>query len=162
MRRFLLIPFRGPLFRSQSFPPKKTVRSSSPALSTCMYTRKNPRPEHPSDQALEKWSAVCKKETFLTAGRAAINGGVTLFAAMPNDPMPPDNEHYYARKIAISASSACPVILFGAITASSEPWADIPYKVYLDSETIRCFIHPMERSGISPESISGPSCVLSR
>ena len=75
-----------------------------------------------------------KKETFASAGRAAINGGVTLYGAMPNDPIPPDNEQSYARKIAISASSACPVVLFGAITGSSEPWADIPYKVYLDAQ----------------------------
>ena len=135
MRKSPLIPLSDPLFRFQSFPPKKRVRSSSPVLSTCTCTREVPRPEESDEQALEKWSATCKKETFATAGRAAINGGVTLFAAMPNDPEPPDNEHSYARKIAISASSACPVVLFGAITASSEPWADIPYKVYLDAQS---------------------------
>jgi dihydroorotase len=99
-----------------------------------VHAREYPCPEQSGAQALEKWAAACKKETFVTAGRAAINGGVTLFAAMPNDPVPPDNEQSYRRKIAVSASSACPVVLFGAITASSEPWADIPYKVYLDSE----------------------------
>ncbi len=99
-----------------------------------VHAREYPRPEHASDQALEKWAAVCNKETFLTAGRAAINGGVTLFAAMPNDPTPPYNKESYSRKIAVAVSSACPVILFGSVTASSEPWADIPYKVYLDAE----------------------------
>jgi dihydroorotase len=64
---------------------------------------------------------------------AAINGGVTLFAAMPNDPVPPDNPATYARKRDLAQSSLCPVILFGAVTPASEPWGDIPYKVYLDS-----------------------------
>ncbi len=98
-----------------------------------VHAREYPRPEHASDQALEKWAAVCKKETFLTAGRAAINGGVTLFAAMPNDPTPPDDKQSYARKIDVAVSSPCPVVLLGSITTSSEPWADIPYKVYLDA-----------------------------
>jgi dihydroorotase len=99
-----------------------------------VHAREYPRPEDSTHQALEKWTATCKKETFATAGRAAINGGVTFFAAMPNDPVPPDNEESYARKIVVSASSACPVVLFGAITESSEPWADIPHKVYLDAQ----------------------------
>ncbi|HTY24426.1 MAG TPA: amidohydrolase family protein [Desulfomonilaceae bacterium] len=97
-----------------------------------VHAREYPRPESADSQSLERWAAVCKKETFLTAGRAAINGGVTLFAAMPNDPTSPDNPVTYARKIDVSKSSACPVILFGSMTKSSEPWADIPYKVYLD------------------------------
>lgn len=83
--------------------------------------------------SLSKWESACRKETFRTAGRAAINGGVTLFAAMPNDPVPPDDAAEYARKRDLTASSPCPVILFGAITPTSEPWADIPYKVYLDA-----------------------------
>ncbi len=98
-----------------------------------VHAREYPRPQNTDDQALKKWYAVCAKETFSTAGRAAINGGVTLFAAMPNDPVPPDNQQSYSRKIASAASSACPVILFGLVTASSQPWADIPYKVYLDA-----------------------------
>jgi dihydroorotase len=99
-----------------------------------VHAREYPRPQNPNDEALKKWSAACKKETFLTVGRAAINGGVTLFAAMPNDPTPPDSKQSYSRKIAVAASSACPVILFGSVTPSSEPWANIPYKVYLDTK----------------------------
>jgi len=99
-----------------------------------VHAREYPRPETADAQALGRWAAACKKETFFTAGRAAINGGVTLFAAMPNDPEPPDNPVTYARKIEVSKSSGCPVILFGSVTRSSEPWADIPYKVYLDVE----------------------------
>jgi dihydroorotase len=53
---------------------------------------------------------------------------------MPNDPTPPDSEQSYSRKLAVAVSSACPVILFGSVTPSSEPWASIPYKVYLDTK----------------------------
>ena len=98
-----------------------------------VHAREYARPQNSNHQSLDKWSAACKKETFSSAGRAAINGGVTLFAAMPNDPTPPDNQQSYSQKIAVAASSPCPVILFGSVTASSEPWADIPYKVYLDA-----------------------------
>lgn len=78
------------------------------------------------------WERMTAKETFQTAGKAAINGGVVLFAAMPNDPVPPDNEKSYGSKLKVSHSSACPVIVFSCITRDSAPWADIPYKLYLD------------------------------
>lgn len=90
-------------------------------------------PDQIADQ-IKKWELLCNKEVFLSAGHAAINGGVTCFAAMPNDPMPPDNERRYGQKAALAEQSQCPVILFAAITETSEPWADLPYKVYLDAE----------------------------
>jgi len=99
-----------------------------------VHAREYPRPASPEPDALAKWEAACRKETFATAGRAAINGGVTLFAAMPNDPVPPDDEQSYARKRAIATGSPCPVIFFAAVTPNSEPWADLPYKVYLDAQ----------------------------
>ncbi len=99
-----------------------------------VHAREFPRPPDSDAQALEKWTAACRKETFSSAGFAAINGGVTLFAAMPNDPLPPDNPDAYAHKQLAAASSACPVIVFAAVTLRSEPWADIPYKVYLDAQ----------------------------
>jgi len=98
-----------------------------------VHAREYPRPLAENPEALAKWEAACRKETFVTAGNAAVNGGVTLFAAMPNDPTPPDNPDTYARKQAIAGSSSCPVVLFAAVTKSSEPWEDLPYKVYLDS-----------------------------
>lgn len=99
-----------------------------------VHAREYPKPAPLEPDALAKWEAACSKETFATAGRAAINGGVTLFAAMPNDPVPPDNEQSYSHKKAIAMGSPCPVILFAAVTAHSEPWADLPYKVYLDAQ----------------------------
>jgi dihydroorotase len=97
-----------------------------------VHAREYPRPE--SDAALQQWEASCRKETFATAAAAAINGGVTLIAAMPNDPIPPDNPSAYDRKKLLTHSLPCPVVLFAAITPSSEPWDDLPYKVYLDAQ----------------------------
>jgi dihydroorotase len=99
-----------------------------------VHAREFPRPPDSEEQALENWIAACRKETFFTAGLAAVNGGVTLFAAMPNDPLPPDNPDAYAHKQEAATSSPCPVVMFAAVTPRSEPWADIPYKVYLDAQ----------------------------
>jgi dihydroorotase len=82
------------------------------------------------------------KETFATAGAAAINGGVVLYAAMPNDPEPPDDRLKWEAKRALTKTSACPVIVMGCVTERSEPFADIPYKLYLDSRaSISSFDH---------------------
>ncbi|MBI5572008.1 MAG: amidohydrolase family protein [Desulfomonile tiedjei] len=97
-----------------------------------VHAREYAEPSDADPAATEKWEATLRKETFVTAGRAALNGGVTLFAAMPNDPTPPDNPRQYARKLALSSSSPCPVVVFAVVTPRSEPWGDVPYKVYLD------------------------------
>jgi dihydroorotase len=97
-----------------------------------VHAREYPLPPKPNPDEKARWEAVLRKETFLTAGQAAINGGVTLFAAMPNDPVPPDNREDYERKMHLAANSPCPAVIMACITDRSEPWADIPYKVYLD------------------------------
>ncbi|MGB9616731.1 MAG: amidohydrolase family protein, partial [Desulfomonilaceae bacterium] len=78
------------------------------------------------------WNAMTAKESFATAGAAAINGGVTLFVAMPNDPEPPGCPLAYARKQELSLACLCLVELAAAVTGRSEPWDDLLYKVYLD------------------------------
>jgi dihydroorotase len=98
-----------------------------------VHAREYPRPDSANSKAVEKWEAACRKETFATAGEAAINGGVTLYAAMPNDAVPPSDGRIYGLKAKTAESSECPVILYGAAVPDSEPWANIPYKVYLDS-----------------------------
>ncbi len=82
---------------------------------------------------MARWEAATRKETFATAGEAAINGGVTLYCAMPNDPVPPAQMRTYELKRQTAKSSRCPVVLFASVARSSEPWADLPYKVYLDA-----------------------------
>ncbi|MCA1960288.1 MAG: dihydroorotase family protein [Desulfomonile sp.] len=97
-----------------------------------VHAREYPCPSPSDTDAHAKWEAACRKETFLSAGMAALNGGVTLFCAMPNDPVPPSDETSYARKQELAASSPCPAIVYAAVTPKSEPWADLPYKIYLD------------------------------
>ncbi|MFH0821944.1 MAG: amidohydrolase family protein [Pseudomonadota bacterium] len=97
-----------------------------------VHAREYPRPGVCNHQAIEKWESACRKETFSTASRAAINGGVTLYCAMPNDAVAPADRETYDNKRAVAADSLCPVVLFAAVTSISSPWADLPYKVYLD------------------------------
>lgn len=97
-----------------------------------VHAREYPAPSGSDRTGWRKWEAACRKETFSTAAQAAINGGVTLFGAMPNDAVPPEDSASYARKLRLTAGAPCPVILFSVVTATSEPWADVPYKVYLD------------------------------
>lgn len=99
-----------------------------------VHAREFPRPPETDQQALSGWESATRKETFSTAGSAAIDGGVTLYCAMPNDVVPPDDEHSYSRKIETASASPCPAVLFAAVTRCSEPWADLAYKVYLDSQ----------------------------
>ncbi len=99
-----------------------------------VHAREFPRPRDSDADLLLSWERACCKETFVTAGRAAINGGVTLYGAMPNDAIPPSDKQSHARKVELSGQSPCPVIVYGLIAERSEPWAEIPYKLYLDAK----------------------------
>ena len=57
-----------------------------------VHAREYPRSLEGDSQARERWEMSCRKETFSSAGEAALNGGVTLFGAMPNDPNPPSDK----------------------------------------------------------------------
>lgn len=98
-----------------------------------VHAREYPRPPGDDTSDTARWEVAIRKETFATAGEAAINGGVTLYCAMPNDAVPPAEVRAYELKREAAKTSACPVVLFAAITGNSEPWADLPYKVYLDA-----------------------------
>ncbi|MGC8603937.1 MAG: amidohydrolase family protein [Desulfomonilaceae bacterium] len=97
-----------------------------------VHAREFPKPSCGQKDLLKKWESMCAKEVLASAASAAINGGVTCFAAMPNDPSPPDKEITYDKKLSLGKNSKCPVIFFASITEHSEPWADLPYKLYLD------------------------------
>lgn len=122
---------------------ESVVPESGPIEKSCLlfpgfvdihvHAREFPKPMTAENDLIKNWESTCNKELFASAGDAAINGGVTCFAAMPNDPTPPDNKTTYDQKRLLGAESRCPVILFAAITERSEPWADLPYKLYLDS-----------------------------
>ena len=97
-----------------------------------VHAREYRRANESDAASQDVWNSMTAKENFATAGAAAINGGVTLFVAMPNDPDPPDNKFLYDIKTELSLTSACPVVLAAAVTTRSEPWDDLLYKVYLD------------------------------
>ncbi len=97
-----------------------------------VHAREYPGPRSGDPGQVRAWEERCLKETFLTAGRAAINGGVTLYGAMPNDPIPPSDRETYREKVSVAARSECPVVVFGLIAEDSAPWGDVPYKLYLD------------------------------
>ncbi len=97
-----------------------------------VHAREYALPSDADDGQKSDWQKMTAKETFRTAAMAALNGGVVLYAAMPNDPIPPDKEETYNAKLLLAETSQCPVIPLACITKTSEPWADIPYKLYLD------------------------------
>lgn len=77
-------------------------------------------------------SSQSYKETFQTAGLAAIHGGVTAFADMPNNPRPPlDDASYVAKR---ELASLCPVdvLLYAGIGPRTRPLSfPAPYKAYM-------------------------------
>lgn len=114
-----------------------------------VHARQYALPDDCDKDARAKWRSALLKELFVTAGEAAINGGVTSICAMPNDPLPPDTPDRYALKQSLAAASPCPMICYAAITADSEPWADLPYKLYLDySPSSVSFTHWQEVEGV--------------
>ena len=74
------------------------------------------------------------KEDFLTAGEAAIHGGVTAIAEMPNNPVPPVDDVSYAAKRALTEKSPVPVLLYALIEEGTNPLSKkVPYKAVLGS-----------------------------
>ena len=72
------------------------------------------------------------KEDFKTAGEAAVNGGIVLFAEMPNNPIPPVNDKTYNEKFELTKKSIVPVILYAGIGQNTKPLSSIvPYKVFM-------------------------------
>jgi dihydroorotase len=76
------------------------------------------------------------KEDFVTAGEAAINGGVVAFAEMPNNPIPPVDDNTYKVKNELTKKSAVPILLYAAISKGTQPFDSgqgkkVPYKVFM-------------------------------
>ncbi len=72
------------------------------------------------------------KETFRTASEAAIRGGVTFFAEMPNNPVAPVTDERYREKEKIAGRSLVPVVLYGGIGPKTKPLSfPVPYKVFM-------------------------------
>jgi len=77
-------------------------------------------------------SSQSYKEDFRTAGEAAIHGGVTAFADMPNNPSPPIDDASYVKKREIARSSPVDVLLYAGVGPRTRPLSfPAPYKVYM-------------------------------
>jgi len=66
------------------------------------------------------------KEDFVTAGQAAINGGVVAFADMPNNPVPPVDDESYAEKLSLTKKSAVEILLYAGIGPNTRPLRSAP------------------------------------
>ena len=72
------------------------------------------------------------KETYASAGQAAIHGGVTAFADMPNNPAPPIDDASYAAKHALAKKCPVDVLLYAAVAPRGRPLTfPVPYKLYM-------------------------------
>ena len=73
------------------------------------------------------------KETFASAGAAAIHGGVTALAEMPNNPIPPvDDDSYRAKRELAQSTSDVDILLFAGIGPKTQPLSfPAPYKAYM-------------------------------
>jgi dihydroorotase len=72
------------------------------------------------------------KEDFVSAGLAAINGGVVAFAEMPNNKIPPINDISYENKNNLTKKSPVVVLLYAGIGENTKPLIKIiPYKVFM-------------------------------
>lgn len=72
------------------------------------------------------------KEDFATAAAAAIHGGVTHMADMPNNPVAPVDDARYEAKERLSARSAVHVTLYAGIGPGTKRLSrHVPYKVYM-------------------------------
>ncbi len=85
------------------------------------------------------------KEDFITAGEAAINGGVVAFADMPNNPVPPVDEISYKNKNNLAEKCGVPVLLYAGIGNNTMPLKKkVPYKVFMGPSIGDLFFSSLE------------------
>jgi len=72
------------------------------------------------------------KEDFTSASEAAINGGVTHFCDMPNNPIAPVDDATYAEKSALCKKAAVDVTLYAGVGPKTAPLSSgVPYKAFM-------------------------------
>ena len=89
------------------------------------------------------------KETFVTAGQAALNGGVVHVADMPNNPDAPVDDDSYAAKCQHLAARDCDVhvTLYAGIGPGTRPLSsDAPYKAYMGPRAGDLFFESLANS----------------
>ena len=86
------------------------------------------------------------KEDFASASAAAIHGGVTHFADMPNNPVAPIDDASYAAKEKLTAGSAVHITLYGGIGPGTRPLARVvPYKAFMGPSVGELFFFSPEQ-----------------
>lgn len=87
------------------------------------------------------------KETFATAGEAALHGGVVHVADMPNNPIPPVDDASYAGKLAAleRARPRVDYTLYAGIGPGTRPLERaVPYKAYMGPSVGQLFFSSLE------------------
>jgi dihydroorotase len=85
------------------------------------------------------------KEDFTTAGEAAINGGVTAFLEMPNNPVPPVDDASYEAKNSLAKKSPVTVLIYAGIGPETKPLSKkVPYKVFMGPSVGDLFFTTLE------------------
>lgn len=85
------------------------------------------------------------KEDFVTAGAAAINGGVVAFADMPNNIVAPVDEESYLAKEKLTKKTPVEVVLYAGIGPVTNPLQrKVPYKVFMGKSVGDLFFESFE------------------
>ena len=72
------------------------------------------------------------KEDFISAGEAAINGGIVAFAEMPNNKIAPIDDKSYEEKNNLAKKCMVEVLLYAGIGPNTKKLSKkIPYKVFM-------------------------------
>jgi dihydroorotase len=86
------------------------------------------------------------KEDFASASAAAIHGGVTHFADMPNNPVAPIDDASYAAKEKLTKGAAVHITLYGGIGPGTRPLARVvPYKAFMGPSVGELFFSSPEQ-----------------
>lgn len=86
------------------------------------------------------------KEDFATASAAAIHGGVTHFADMPNNPVAPIDDASYAAKEKLTQGAPVHITLYGGIGPGTRPLTRaVPYKAFMGPSVGELFFSSPEQ-----------------
>jgi len=86
------------------------------------------------------------KEDFVSASDAAVQGGVTHVADMPNNPIAPVDDERYAQKERLTAKSAVHVTLYAGIGPETHPLTrHVPYKAFMGPSVGDLFFKSQEQ-----------------
>jgi dihydroorotase len=98
------------------------------------------------------------KEDYMTAGMAAINGGVVAYLDMPNNIVPPIDDESYEKKNALTKKSPVEVLLYAGIGPATSPLQkQVPYKVFMGKSVGELFFTNNEDLGQTIEKYRGQS-----